>query len=344
MVANEAEIDAMRRALELARTADLPVDPNPRVAAVVLTPDGRQIAEGWHRGAGTAHAEVDALSRAGDRAGGSTVVVTLEPCQHRGRTGPCARALIEAGVARVVFAQTDPNPKATGGANILRAAGVEVEAGVLESAAEELNEAWSFAMRRQRPFVTWKFACTVDGRSAADDGTAKWITGAAARADVHMQRARCDTVLVGTGTVAADNPRLTVRDAADRPWPPSRQPLRAVMGRRELAGSAHVFDDSARSVVLDTRDPVVALRRLFDSDRRHVWLEGGPTLAAAFVRADLVDEIVGYVAPALLGSGRSAVADLGARTIGDARRFELADVTRVGDDVRLTMRTPRADS
>ncbi|MGI8578330.1 MAG: bifunctional diaminohydroxyphosphoribosylaminopyrimidine deaminase/5-amino-6-(5-phosphoribosylamino)uracil reductase RibD [Nocardioidaceae bacterium] len=337
-MASVAETAAMRRAIELASTpGGAPADPNPRVGAVLLTPHGEAIAEGRHRGAGTPHAEVDALAQAGDRARGGTVVVTLEPCGHRGRTGPCAQALIEAGIARVVFAQTDPNPVATGGADALRAAGIEVEAGVLAAAAAELNVVWSFAMKQRRPFVTWKFAGTLDGRSAASDGTSKWITGAAARADVQVQRARCDTVLIGTGTVAADNPRLTARDCADQPLPRNRQPLRAVMGRRELASSAHVFDDDASTVVLPTRDPTAALNQLFGLDRRHVWLEGGPTLAAAFVTAGLVDQIVAYVAPALLGGGKNAVADLGIRTIRDVRRLQLADVTRVGDDVRLTM-------
>jgi len=336
------ETAAMRRALALAASPGVPTGPNPRVGCVLLDAGGRTVAEGWHRGAGSPHAEVEALRRAGDSARGATAVVTLEPCNHTGRTGPCARALVDAGVRRVVFAQRDPNPVAAGGASTLGAAGVEVEGGLLEDEARRVNREWTFAMDHARPFVTWKFATTLDGRSAAADGTSRWISSRAARVDTHRLRALCDTMLVGSGTIAVDDPLLTVRDAGDRPL--DVQPLRAVMGLRDLPGDPRVFDDSAGSVHLRTRDPHEALKELFELDRQHVFLEGGPTLAAAFWQAGLVDEVVAYVAPMLLGSGRAAVADLGIVTIAGAAHLQVTDVTVLeplepGDDVnvRLTM-------
>jgi len=340
-MASQHETDAMRHALALAGGVDLSRDPNPRVGAVVLAPTGSTVAEAAHRGAGTSHAEVAALTEAGERARGATLVVTLEPCDHTGRTGPCTQAISAAGVRRVVYAQRDPNPEAAGGAATLRGAGVEVEGGLLEAAAHSLNTRWTFAMTHGRPFVTWKFAATLDGRSAAADGTSRWVTGPQARADVHRLRADCDTILVGTGTVAADNPRLTVRTPTDEPISRDLQPRRAVMGLRDLDPESRVFDEAADTTRLTTREPGEALRALFAAGSRHVWLEGGPTLGAAFLRAGLVDEVVAYVAPVLLGAGTPAVADLGIATIGDALRLELDDVTRVGSDVRLTMKGPR---
>jgi diaminohydroxyphosphoribosylaminopyrimidine deaminase / 5-amino-6-(5-phosphoribosylamino)uracil reductase len=331
-VAGILEIGAMRRALD--RAALGPAHgPNPRVGCVVLDSSGSVAGEGHHRGAGTAHAEVEALAVAGDAARGGTAVVTLEPCNHTGRTGPCSRALIEAGVARVVVAAADPNPQAAGGARVLRAAGVEVETGVLAADSRQLNRRWMFAVAAGRPFVTWKFAATLDGRSAAADGTSRWITGDAARADVHARRATADAIVVGTGTVLADDPWLTVRDAAG--VPAARQPLRVVLGRTPVPPDARVLDDAAPTLLLPMHDPAVALARLHDHQVRHAWLEGGPRLAAGFLRAGLVDEVLAYVAPALLGAGAAAVADLSVRTIGDARRLELLEVERFGDDVLL---------
>jgi diaminohydroxyphosphoribosylaminopyrimidine deaminase/5-amino-6-(5-phosphoribosylamino)uracil reductase len=344
--ATAAERAAMLRALELAGTPGVPLGPNPRVGCVLLADDGSTVSEGFHRGAGTPHAEADALAQAGEAARGTTAVVTLEPCNHTGRTGPCAPALVAAGVRRVVFAQSDPNPVAAGGADTLRAAGVEVESGLLEDESRALNRVWTFATEHGRPFVTWKFATTLDGRSAAADGTSRWVSGSAARLDTHRLRALCDVMLVGTNTVAVDDPRLTVRDEHDRPLP--TQPLRVVMGERDLDPGRRIFDGSrpGGSLHLRTRDPHAALAELHALDRRHVFLEGGPTLAAAFLRAGLVDEIVAYVAPMLLGAGRSAVGDLGITTIAAAFRPVVTDATVLpglgGEqpDVRLTM-TPQ---
>ena len=335
---------AMRRALELARTPGVPLGPNPRVGCVLVAPDGGVVAEGHHRGAGTPHAEAAALAAAGEAARGTTAVVTLEPCDHQGRTGPCSRALVEAGVARVVFAQPDPNPVAAGGERALRDAGVDVAFGLLEHQARAVNRAWTFALEHGRPMVTWKFATTLDGRSAAADGSSRWVSSRPARLDTHRLRAGCDVMLVGSNTVAVDDPMLTVRDEHDRPLP--HQPLRAVMGLRELPADRRVFDDQAETVQLHTHDPHAALKELHGLDRRHVFLEGGPTLAAAFLRAGLVDEVVCYVAPMLVGAGRNAVADLGIGTIADARQLTISDVTTVGDgddaNVRIMM-TPRGE-
>ena len=331
-----AEQRAMRRALELASTPGVPLGPNPRVGCVLLTPDGTEVAEGYHRGAGTAHAEAAALAEAGSDARGATAVVTLEPCHHTGRTGPCSQALIDAGVGRVVFAQPDPNLVAKGGEAALRAAGVAVEFGLLEREARSLNRAWTFAMEHHRPFVTWKFATTLDGRSAAADGSSRWVTSRAARVDSHRLRAQCDVMLVGTGTVEADDPELTVRDEYDGVL--AHQPLRAVMGLRDIDRASRVLNDRAESVRLQTRDPHEALAVLHARDLQHVFLEGGPRLAAAFLRAGLIDEVVAYVAPALLGAGTSSVADLGITSITDARRLLITDVTTVGTGTEATVR------
>jgi diaminohydroxyphosphoribosylaminopyrimidine deaminase/5-amino-6-(5-phosphoribosylamino)uracil reductase len=328
MVFTAAEQRAMTRALELARSPGIPLGPNPRVGCVLLDDAGVTVAEGFHRGAGSLHAEADALARAGRAARGTTAVVTLEPCNHTGRTGPCAGALVGAGVRRVVYAQPDRNPVAVGGADTLRAAGIDVEQGLLVEEARELNRVWTFAVDHERPFVTWKFATTLDGRSAAADGTSRWVSGAAARRDTHRLRALCDTMLVGTNTVAVDDPALTVRDGNDRPV--GHQPLRVVMGERDLDPGRRIFDDAGPSLHLRTRDPHVALRELYARGRQHVFLEGGPTLAAAFLRAGLVDEVVAYVAPMLLGAGRDAVADLGIGTIADALRPTVTDITVLG--------------
>ena len=323
---------AMRAALSRARLGPA-VDANPRVGAVILDADGRVVGRGHHQGAGTPHAEVAALGEAGSAAGGGTAVVTLEPCNHTGRTGPCTAALLAAGVARVVYAQSDPNPQAAGGAATLRAAGVAVEAGLLAEEAAALNQAWSFAVSRGRPRVVWKFAATLDGRAAAADGSSQWITGPEARADVHRLRGEAGAIVAGTGTVLADDARLTVRQPDGGPL--ARQPLRVVMGRRALPPTARVLDGTAETWHARTRDPAEVLHGLADRGVRQVWLEGGPTVAAAFLTAGLVDEVVAYLAPALLGAGRPAVADLGLTTLGQALQLRLDEATTIGSDLRV---------
>jgi diaminohydroxyphosphoribosylaminopyrimidine deaminase/5-amino-6-(5-phosphoribosylamino)uracil reductase len=330
----------MRHALDLA-TRGPEANANPRVGCVLVAPDGTVVAEGWHRGAGTPHAEADALARAAERAAGTTAYVTLEPCNHTGRTQPCAEALYAAGVRRVVYAQTDPNPAAAGGALWLAERGVEVEGGLLADEATSLNRTWTHFVITGRPWVTWKLATTLDGRSAAADGTSQWITGEAARADVHAQRARCGAVLVGTGTALADDPQLTARRPDGGLHP--EQPVRVVMGERDLPPDARVLDDAALTWHLRTRDPKEVLAALASAQIHHVWLEGGPTVAAAFMAADLVDEVVAYVAPVLLGRGRLSVGDLGITTMDHALRLDPTDITVIGHDVRITATLGRTD-
>jgi len=329
---HERDIALMRRALELAARGPL-ADPNPRVGAIILDHEGTVVGEGFHQGAGTAHAEVMALRQAGAAARGGTAVVTLEPCAHTGLTGPCSLALVEAGVARVVFAQSDPNPAARGGRAVLEAAGIRTTSGVLAEESTALNDAWTFSIVAGRPKVTWKFAATLDGRSAAADGSSLWITGPLARADVHHLRAHCDAILVGTGTVIADDPSLTVRGPDGKTS--GRQPLRVVMGLRPIQESARVLDRAAPTLQLATRDPAEALKALAEQEIHHVWLEGGPTVAAAFLGAGLVDEVIAYLAPALLGSGAAAVGDLGIQTIDEALRLTPYEVTTIGPDIRI---------
>jgi len=320
---------AVGAALAASATVLGTTSPNPPVGAVVLDAQGDLVGTGATRPAGGMHAEVVALAQAGERARGGTVAVTLEPCRHTGRTPPCTRALLDAGVARVVIACADPTADAGGGAQVLRAAGVEVVTGVLEDeVARGPLEAWLGAQRHGRPYVTWKYAATLDGRSAAADGTSRWITGEASRADVHRLRSEVDAVLVGVGTVLTDDPELTVRPD------PGRQPLRVVLdrsGRTPPGARVHP------AVVL-TGTPVEALGQLRDRGVVSVLLEGGPTLAGAFLRAGLVDRVVAYVAAALLGAGAAALGDIGVGTVRDAVRLRLDDVTRLGDDVRLVSR------
>jgi len=324
----------MRRAIEAALLGP-ENDPNPRVGCVLA--DAEQVvAVGYHRGAGSPHAEIDALAQAGPAARGTTAYVTLEPCHHTGRTGPCTLALRDAGVGRIVYAVADPNPDATGGGRWLADQGLAVEAGLLADEAGPVTASWRHLVSTGRPWVVWKLATTLDGRSAAADGTSRWITGPAARRDVHAARARCGAVVVGTGTVLADDPRLTVRDEQDRAT--DRQPLRVVVGERDVAPTAQVLDDDAETVHLRTRDPRAVLDALGSWQIHRVWLEGGPTLAAAFLRAGCVDEVVAWIAPALLGAGRASVGDLGITTIEDALRLEVDEVTVLGGDVRVTAR------
>jgi diaminohydroxyphosphoribosylaminopyrimidine deaminase / 5-amino-6-(5-phosphoribosylamino)uracil reductase len=341
MTATPAERAAMARARELGAGVLGNTSPNPAVGAVVLAADGTPVGEGATAPPGGPHAELTALAAAGDRARGGTVVVTLEPCAHTGRTGPCADALIAAGVARVVFAVPEPTELAGGGADRLRAAGIVVELGVEQAEAEAGALAgWLTGVREQRPFVVWKVAATLDGRVAAADGTSRWITGDEARAAVHRLRATCDAVVVGSGTALSDDPQLTVR-AADG-GAVARQPLRVVVDRRgRLPATARVLDGAAPTHVSRASSPAGLLAELFDRDVRRVLLEGGPTLAAAFLRDGLVDEAVVHLAPKLVGSGPSLVGDLGIPTIAGALSLEVADVTRLGGDVEIRLRPTR---
>ena len=331
----------MIRARELGESVLGTTSPNPAVGAVILDADGIPVGEGATAPPGGPHAEVVALAQAGDRARGGTAVLTLEPCAHTGRTAPCTDALIAAGVARVVVAVPEPTELAGGGADRLRAAGVDVELGAEQGEAEAgALASWLTGVREHRPYVVWKVAATLDGRVAAADGSSRWITGEAARAAVHRLRATCDAVLVGSGTVLADDPQLTVRDADGRNA--LRQPLRVVVDRRgRLPEDARVFDDAGPTLVSSASSPAALLGELFDRDVRRLLLEGGPTLAGAFLREGLVDEIVIHIAPKLLGSGPSLVSDLGIRAVGDALDLSVVDVTLLGGDVALRLRPTR---
>jgi diaminohydroxyphosphoribosylaminopyrimidine deaminase/5-amino-6-(5-phosphoribosylamino)uracil reductase len=332
--ATEREIAAMRRAIALARRGLGSTSPNPVVGCVILDDAHRVVGEGFHQRAGGPHAEAAALAVAGARARGSTAVATLEPCRHTGRTGPCTQALIDAGVRRVIYAVADPSPRARGGADELRAAGIEVVGGVLADEAARSNEAWLHFARTGRPFVTWKFAATLDGRTAAADGTSRWITGEGARADVHRLRAEHDAVMVGVGTALVDDPLLTVRQGASR----SRQPLRVVVGRRDLTSSAKVFEGAAPTLRIKDHDPDLVLKELADRDVVSVLLEGGATVAGAFMRAGRIDKVVAYLAPAFLGAGKAVLADAGISTIADILRWHVDDAEVIGGDLRVTAR------
>jgi diaminohydroxyphosphoribosylaminopyrimidine deaminase/5-amino-6-(5-phosphoribosylamino)uracil reductase len=329
---------AMRRAFALAVRGPA-YGPNPRVGCVLLDPDGRAVAEGFHRGAGTPHAEAAALADARSRGvdpRGTTAVVTLEPCAHHGRTGPCADALIDAGVAAVHISVDDPNPVATGGAARLRAAGIDVTTGTLADDGEELLRPWLHAVRTGRPYVTLKLATSLDGRVAAADGTSRWITGTQARAHAHTIRAQVDAIAVGSGTVLADDPSLTARTIDGGLF--EHQPLRVVLGRRAVPDDSRLRGPGGPLLELAGHDLDAALGQLAEREVRHLLVEGGPTLATALLAADAVDELHAYVAPVLLGAGATAVGDLGVTTIGEAARFATHDVTRLGDDVLLVAR------
>ena len=350
----------MRRALALA-TRGPSDNPNPRVGCVILDPEARIIAEGWHRGAGTAHAEVDALTQLPeqwrDRLGELTAVVTLEPCNHTGRTGPCAEALASAQIGAVFYGASDPGVASSGGAEVLRDAGIVVHGGVLESEARALLTPWLLREGSPapipssltsgatpglpRPHVTVKWAQTLDGRAAAADGTSQWITGPAARADVHRRRAQADAILVGTGTVLADDPSLTARDpSGELLVAASEQPIPVVLGRREVPPSArlrqhpalaaHGLDDPLQFAGDDLAADLAALHA---RGVRSVFVEGGPASASALLAAGLVDDVLVYVAPALLGGPRTAIGDIGIASMPELQQLRVDAIEQLGADL-----------
>lgn len=328
----------MVQALELARGGVRGA--NPLVGAVILDSEGAVLASGRHRGAGTPHAEADALANAaaaGTDVRGATMVVTLEPCNHTGRTGPCSKAILAAGLRRVVYAAADTTSDAAGGAAALAAAGVETEGGLMAGESRELNHRWNAAVRENRPFVTVKAAQSLDGHTAAADGTSQWITSAEARADAQDLRRRVDAILAGTGTVLADDPRLTVRDADGASA--VSQPLRVAMGYTEIAAGAAVRGSDGRFLQVRSHDPAVVLAELHASGVRHVLVEGGATVASAFVRAGLADELVIYTAPKLFGAGTPSFYGLGVMTLAEASRWRFDPVDGAcrltGPDLRL---------
>ncbi|MBB2975690.1 diaminohydroxyphosphoribosylaminopyrimidine deaminase/5-amino-6-(5-phosphoribosylamino)uracil reductase [Microbacterium endophyticum] len=340
MTTKPVERDAMLLALTLARRG--PAGINPQVGAVILSPGGEILAEGWHRGAGTAHAEVDALSHLspGDAAG-ATAIVTLEPCNHTGRTGPCTEALLDAGIARVVFALSDPGDASGGGAERLRAAGVQVEAGVCADEARDLLSSWLTVQVLGRPHVTVKWAQSLDGRAAAADGTSQWITGAQARSDVHVRRSRADAIVVGTGTVLADDPSLTARTPDGDLY--DHQPRPVIIGERETPSDAAVQQHPLSPWFFPTHDLAQVLSELRGRGVHSVFIEGGPSLASAFLSRGLVDEVLIYTAPLLLGGDRLATTNIGVDSIGDAMRVNILHTTQLGADF-LVIGAPLAAS
>ncbi|KQX08324.1 MULTISPECIES: bifunctional diaminohydroxyphosphoribosylaminopyrimidine deaminase/5-amino-6-(5-phosphoribosylamino)uracil reductase RibD [unclassified Leifsonia] len=322
---------AMQRAVEIAALGPSR-GVNPQVGCVILSAEGTTIAEGWHRGAGTPHAEVDALSRLADgEASGATAVVTLEPCNHTGRTGPCSEALIAAGVARVVYGVSDPGDHSSGGAARLREAGVDVTGGVLIAETTARLGDWLPAARLKRPVVTVKWASSLDGRAAAADGTSQWITGPEARADVHARRAASDAIGVGTGTVLADDPALSARYADGSMY--ASQPVPVIFGTRSTPADAAIRRGTHEPIFTAGGDLAAELRELHARGIRSLFIEGGPTLASAFLAAGLVDEVLVYIAPAIIGGPLTAIGDVGIATIDDALRLSIASVEALGDDL-----------
>jgi diaminohydroxyphosphoribosylaminopyrimidine deaminase / 5-amino-6-(5-phosphoribosylamino)uracil reductase len=359
---------AMRRALELAARGLASTHPNPRVGAV-LARDGEIVGEGWHEYAGGPHAEPRALEAAGERARGATAYVTLEPCSHHGRTPPCADGLLAAGVRRVVYAVGDPDPRVSGrGAKLLRDAGVQVESGLLEAEAEELNEGFMMRLRRKRPFIRLKSGASLDGRSALANGESRWITGEASRADVQHWRARASAVLTSAATVLADDPRLDVRIETPR------QPLRVVLDRRRaVQKGARILKSPGRALIFAAAsasrarpkpggqpetlgdatiervrvknshlDLARVFARLAELQINEVLVEAGPRLSGALLTAGLVDEWLVYVAPKLLGRDARPVAALPRLArLRNAPEFELRESVTIGNDVRLRLRPKR---
>ncbi|HEY0957028.1 MAG TPA: bifunctional diaminohydroxyphosphoribosylaminopyrimidine deaminase/5-amino-6-(5-phosphoribosylamino)uracil reductase RibD [Roseateles sp.] len=333
---------ALRQALHLAEQAVGLTDPNPRVGCVILAADGRVLGSGHTQAAGQAHAEVMALRDAqaqGHDLRGATAVVTLEPCSHHGRTPPCCDALIQAGITRVVVAVEDPNPQVAGqGIARLRAAGIDVELAdaATAEAARELNIGFFSRMQRGRPFVRLKSAISLDGRTALPDGRSQWITGEAARADGHAWRRRAGAVLTGIGTVLADDPRLDVRLV-----PTARQPLRLVLdpqGRMPAGARILQPPGEARAIGPGRADLPALMAELGTQGINELHVEAGPVLSGAFLDAGLVDELLVYQAPVLIGAGRP-LADLAPLSgLDAARRWRLVEATPIGADLRLRLR------
>ena len=321
------EFGVFSAAIETGESVRGATSPNPPVGCALISASGELIATGATSPAGGPHAEVNALREAGERAQGATAVVTLEPCNHTGRTGPCSEALVEAGIRRVVYFTADPNEAAAGGADYLRAHGVEVNFQPVRVAA---LQPWLRSVRLGRPSVTLKFASTLDGFTAAADGTSKWITGEDARELVHADRAKLDAIIVGTGTAIADNPSLTARFPGGTLR--EHQPRRVVVGSREVPEG-----NLTRLGFEQYATPAEALEALWETGARDVLVEGGAALAASFLELDLVDAVHAYIAPALLGAGRGVLDHAIAGTIADARRFRTTLVRPVGNDVFIEM-------
>lgn len=322
---------AMRRAIALSLHSPA-FNENPRVGAVLINDAGEIIAEGWHKGAGTPHAEVDALSKISD-ARGLTAVVTLEPCNHSGKTGPCAQALIAAGVKRVVFAAFDPGATEGGGRFTLEQAGIEVVGPLLTEEFLPILKPWIVNKMQKRPYVVIKYASSIDGRVAAEDKSSKWITGSVARDDVHVRRAQSQAILAGTNTVELDDPELTARKPDGSLY--ETQPLRVVVGERELSKSARVFNSDAETIQLKTRDLPDALETLYSRGIRQVFVEGGAQIQSNLIRLGLADEFLIYLAPKLIGGSQTAIRDIEVNTVSDAVQLHFFETKQLGEDILI---------
>ena len=327
----------MARAIELSRRGLGLTFPNPVVGAVVVSADGAIIGEGFHSGA--EHAEVVALKQCaqyGHETMGAAIFVTLEPCNHTGKTPPCTEAIVSAGISRVVYAVPDPNPMAMGGADNLRSHGIQVSEHVLADESAYMNRAWLHKIAHQRPFIIWKIASTLDGFTAALDGTSRWITSEESRSVVQRMRAESDAILIGTGTALADDPSLIPRNDP-------RRPLRIVMGERSIPAEAHLNNDEAQTLFIRSRQ----VEELIDATTRlglnSILLEAGPTLGSALLLENLVDEIHWFQAPTLLGAGQKAIGDLHVRTLVERRDLRIIESKRIGPD-SLTILRPKSEA
>ena len=319
---------AMACAIECARAGLGKTFPNPIVGAVITSATGEFISEGFHQGAD--HAEVVAIKAAKAIPAGSIIYVTLEPCNHQGKTPPCTAAIIDAGIKKVIYAVSDPNPIAAGGAERLRASGIEVEHGLLESEAAFDNRAWLTKIAKQRPRITWKIASTMDGKVAAADGTSKWITSELARADVALLRSQVDAIVTSTATVKADDPLLTSKGAG-------QNPVRIVMGGAEIASGSQILNSDAETIAIKSRDLQELITLAKARGFNQLLIESGPTLGTALLKADLIDEVILYQAPTFFGSGTPAISDLGVASISQRLDFEIADVEVIGTDLKITL-------
>jgi diaminohydroxyphosphoribosylaminopyrimidine deaminase/5-amino-6-(5-phosphoribosylamino)uracil reductase len=321
---------AMRRANEISKLGLGKSSPNPIVGAVIVGDDGQIIGEGFHHSLdGGSHAEVVALSKAGLRAKGATLYVTLEPCNHIGKTPPCTEAIKAAGIKKVVFAVSDPNPIAHGGAQALTDAGIVVEQGLLKDEVAFTNRAWLRKVNSSRPYITIKVAASLDGKVAALDGSSKWITNEISRSDVAVLRSQCDAIVTGTGTVLADDPFLTVRNVERERF--DFKPVRVILGRREIPLNSKVLDKSAETIQIKGND----LSELIKLGKARAWnqilIEAGPTLTSAFLKAGLFDEVFLYQAPTLLGSGLDFASQLEIKTLNQRLDLELLSADLLGE-------------
>ena len=327
---------AMQRAIALSEKGLGKCAPNPIVGAVILDASGKIVSEGFHdRMTSKDHAEVVAIKSAGDLAKGATMVVTLEPCNHTGSTGPCTQAIVDSGISTVVFAVKDPNVVAAGGADALRAAGIKVVDGVMAKEASYANRAWLTKIEKSRPYFVWKVATTLDAKIAASDGTSKWISNEVSRSDVQRLRRESDAILVGTNTVIVDNPHLIPRgDFSEY----SHNPIRIIFGEGNVPADSKVFDSAAETVQVKSRDLSELVSKLNGLDINQVFVEAGTTLASAMVAGGLMDELVIYQAPALLGSGKSFFADESKSTIEDQMRLEHISTEVLAGDIKSIYR------